>query len=59
MPDQVLKAGNDLVAVVQGGVSDGGSVDCEEGAVIKCFCGSQTEERSLNGARSKMEEGTY
>jgi len=40
--DQALEAGNDLAAVVQSGVGNGGSVDCEEDAIDEGVASRQT-----------------
>ena len=55
--DQVFEAGDDLTTVVHGGMSDSGSVDCEEGTVGERISGRQTEEYNLNEGQPKMEGG--
>lgn len=52
--NQALKAGNNLATVVQGGVSDGGSVDCEKSTVDEGVTGRQAGEHGLDEAQSKI-----
>ena len=55
----VLAAGNDLTAVVQNGMSDGGGIHRKGDAVHETVTSAQTRKRSFSEARSKSEGMTY